>query len=242
MAVKFQSKQIDRLLAAPLRLSGVSVAANASSVVVTSPLTTALATAGDGGVSVPLQVGSATAVGLLVSSPVNLGSVSSTTSGERISNATNNEVYGRLTHASGVYTFSFFTKEDNGTETAYTFASAATVDLTLNYVFDLHRVPFDALIRLNLTEVSQDPTVTLPAKIQSELLLPTALNTLPDLSKTPAPGQPIFLFINGMAVDAYGGSSAAFTNSGKTITLSASNLGFSVATTDRVVAMYYTFE
>ena len=95
----FKAKQISKLLAAQIRVAGF--AASGSSNVVTTPITSALSTAGDGGISVPLQVSASSGLGVVTAAPNNRIEIYDATSKAKISSA-GFEVYGRLTEAAGV--------------------------------------------------------------------------------------------------------------------------------------------
>jgi hypothetical protein len=235
------AKQIRKTLAAPIRLSGVSVTGDSATI--TSQVTTALSSAGDGGVSVPLQVSVSNGLGVVATAPSNRCEIYDATSKGKIVSATNEEVYGRVTEAGGVYTLSFFTLE-SGTETDYSFPSAADIDVEFNYRFDFARLPTDALIAIGTRNISQDPATAIGQKTFREQLTVTATNAVSDLTKTPVNATAIELIVNGQEVDSFGGSNAAFTVnlSTKAVSWSATNAGFNLDTTDRVIAVYSTIE
>lgn len=236
-----KSKQLDWVNAALIRLGNVAVGA-VNSINITTALTTALSTAGRGGVSVPLQVsGNENSVGVITTTNLNTVQIQSTATKNKFADTNNNEVYGRITEAAGVYTLSFFTLV-NGTETAYTFA-ATNIDIDLPYRFDAARLPADFAIALNARVISQDPrgggAVALPVV---EQLAVTATNTVSALTKTPNNNTLLRLVVNGETYFTLGGGSAKFSVTGKAITWSAANSGFNLETSDNVIAMYYSFE
>ncbi|BAS55344.1 putative for curly fiber subunit based on high copy number in virion [Leptolyngbya boryana NIES-2135] len=236
------AKHIDKIIAASIRLSGVSAAGN--STVVTSQITTALSTAGDKGVSVPLQISSSGGLGVIVTPPSNRCEIYNATSKDKISSASGEEVYARLTQASGVYTLSFYTLENNGTETAYSFGSSTPIDIEFNYRFDFRRLPADAIIGIPTRNISEDPTTPTGQTLFREKLNVTGTNTIDPLSKTPVNATAIFLIVNQTTLDAFGGSTAAFAVnlSTKEVTWNPANAGYDLDTTDRVIAVYSTIE
>ncbi|MGA7934723.1 MAG: hypothetical protein WCA35_14355 [Kovacikia sp.] len=231
------AKQIIKVLSAPIRVSGFAAAGPDD--VVTSVITTALSSAGNAGVSVPLQVSSAvTAVGIITSPPGNRTEIYNATSKDKIAHSSGNEVYGRITESGGVYTLTYYYYSDAGVETPYSFASTS-IDFEFNYRFDFDRLPAEAIVAIKTRNIADDPTVS-SGGVYTEKLVVTAQNTISDLAKTPTTSGNVLLFINGIVYDTF--STAPFSISGKAITWSASNAGFSVETTDRVVAHYTTNE
>ncbi len=236
------AKHIIKNLAAPVRVNGLNVSGASSTI--TSSLTTALGTAGEGGLSVPLQVSaSGSVVGVIVAAPGNRVEVYDATTKDKIASAAGDEVYGRLTEAAGVYTLNYFTLPDSGTEVGYTFSSSRLIDFEFNYRFDFRRFPSDGFINIQTRNVSQDVAL-FTGNLFAELITVTALNTLTNLSKTPAFSTTLFLFVNGIAYDTFGGENAAFSvNLGtRALTWNAVGAGFSLETTDRVIAQYATRE
>jgi hypothetical protein len=234
------AKQINKILSAPIRVSAFSATGGSS--VVTSAITTALSTAGNGGVSVPLQVSSAIDVmGLITSSPHNRVEIYSATPDDKIKDSNGDEVFARLTEAAGVYTLTYYTLPDSGTETAYTFSGSTSVDFEVNYRFDFDRFPADGAIAISTRNVSQDPASN-GGGLYSEKLTVTAQNTIAALAKTPTNTGNVELIINEVSYNTFGGGSAHFSVTGKTISWSASNSGFNVETTDSVIARYTTNE
>ncbi len=229
-----QSKQIQRFLKAYIGLTAFSFAAGTSSVI-TTVVTSAAGTAGDGGVAVPVQVFSSTTEGF-VTTGNNLAPVWVSATKQRLVDASNNEVYGRVTQAAGVYTLSLFSSIA-GTETAFTLGSTTNVDFMVPYQFSFEHLPSDSLITIPEKYVGDDP-VPAGGRMRAEVVSITALNTLAALSVAAVAGS-AFLYINGKEEDTLGGSPAT-TFSGTSVTWSAANAGYSITTTDRAVA-YYPF-
>lgn len=237
------SKQVKRIISASIKVVGVSVTASSSSVVVTTPITSALAIAGDGGTAVPLSVSSGYNVaGVITNAPLNRSEVYDSTSKKKIPQLpTNNEIYARLTQASNIYTLSFFYLDNTGTEAPYIFSSNSTIDFDFNYRFEFQQLPSDALISQIARNIYQDAAGGSGSGVlQIEQLTVFSLNTLSQLANTPSDVNKVELIVNGQAVDALGGTSAAFkVTGGVNITWTAANAGYSLETTDRVIAKYF---
>jgi hypothetical protein len=226
-----KSKQVSRLLQAFISLTSFSFTAG-SSIVVTSAITTAASTAGDGGTAVPVQVFSTTTEGFLTTG-TNLVPVWASATKAKLVDATNNEVYGRLTEASGVYTLSLFSLIA-GTETAFTLGSTTNVDFAVPYQFTFEHFPVGSLLLVPEKYVGDDPTAT-GGRARSEVVSITGANTLAALSVAAVAGY-FFLYINGKEEDTTSGSGV--TVSGTAITWTAATTGYALATTDRAVAFY----
>jgi hypothetical protein len=229
-----KAKQIDKQLAGLIRVVGFS--ASGTSDPVTADITTALSTAGEGGVSVPLQVADTTQIGVVTSSPNNRVEIYDGTTLAKLDDGSGNEVYGRLTQASNVYTLSYYSLV-SGVETAYTM-SAIDIDFEFAYKFDFARLPYDFAIGIKTRNVGDDPSSG-GTPVFREAIAVTGTNTLADLTKTPIGSME--LLINGQALSSVD-SPAPFTRSGKALTWSASNAGYALATTDKVVAVYESNE
>ncbi len=236
----FPSKHVLKSLSAPVRINNFS--ANGATAIVTSAITTALATAGEGSVSVPLQISSGSAIGVITTGANNRVEVYSATSKQKIANGSNNEVYGRITESGGVYTLSFFTLPSSGSEAVHTFASATSIDFEFNYRFDFARFPADGIISARSRNVSDDPFAIAGGGLtpRMEVLTVTSLNTINSLSFVPANTTTIALIVNGETFDTLGGAAAPFSVSGQAISWSAVNARMPLETTDRVIASYYS--
>ncbi len=233
-----QAKQIDKNLAASIQISGFSAAGVDD--VVTSVITTALSTAGDGGASVPLQAStSVSTIGVVTTTPNNRVEVWANATKDKITDSNGEEVYGRITESGGVYTLTYYSlNPSTGAETSYSFSSTTSIDFEFTYRFDFNRYPTDAAIAVSARNVSQDPSSS--GRTQTERLTVSGTNTISNLTKTPSATSSVILYVNGVAYDTF--STAPFSVSGKAITWSASNAGFSIETTDRVIARYLTNE
>lgn len=236
--MKTLSKQILRILSATIKVAGVSITSGNSSKDVTSALTTVLTTAGDNNTSIPLQISSGSASpGVIVTSGINRNELFDNTTKEKLSSVAGNEIYGRLTFATSVYTLSFYYLDGAGAEQPYTFTSNTTIDFDFNYRYEFHQLPADALVFQMSRNISSDPKVSgiLP---KTEVLTVTATNTLSAISIAPNLSNPVYLSVNGQQIDRLGGS-PAFTVSGVTVTWNQTNAGWPLETTDRVVIAYY---
>lgn len=235
------AKHIIKFLSAFVRVANLT--ANGASATVTTAITTALSTAGEAASSVPLQAAAATGLGVLTTAPNNRCEVYNATSKDKFLANNGEEVYARLTEASGAYTLSFYTLPNNGTETAYTFSAPTAIDFEFAYRFDFGRLPGDAIIGVSTRNVSQDPSINAGTAFL-ERLSPSAQNTLPSVAKTPTSATTFKLIVNGIVYDSLGGAAAFYTVniSTKAVTWSAANAGFNIDTTDRVIAEYLTVE
>lgn len=232
----FPAKHVEKILAAPVRAVGFS--ASGSSTTVTTAITTALTNAGTGAATMPLQVSANDlAIGVIVSGQSNRVEISDATTKDKLKDDSGNEVYGRITHATGVYTLSYYTLVD-GTETEYTFDSSTSIDFEFGYRFDFARYPTDAAIAIPSRNIAQDPKGT-GGTAFGERLNVLSTNTLAELTKTPIAASTLELNVNGESFDA---DSGAFTVSGTTVTWNASTAKLQLDTSDRVYARYFTNE
>jgi hypothetical protein len=237
---RLSSKQIIKLADGFIRVLNLS--ASGGSNVVTTLITTALSTAGDNGVAVPLQVASNTAMGVVtnVTIPIFSNLTKRAIIDTAVADASSNEVYGKLTESGGVYTVSYFSLI-NGTETAYSFPSATAIDFLIPYRFDFERLPKNFAISYPIGDVNLPSVGSSPqASWFRESLNVTATNTISLLTKTPVSNTDVFLYVNGLEMPPYGGASADFSVTLKTITWNANNAGYNLATTDKVTVAYLT--
>jgi|GEM_PF-1993240 len=234
------AKHLIKNMSAFVRVDGVTV--TGSSATVTTALTTALATAGDAGVSVPVQAASANGIGIVTTGQTNRCQIYTAASDDEIL-STGLQVYGKLTESAGVYTLSFFVLSDAGVESAYSFPTATSIDFEFVYRYDFARWPSDAAVGVTTRNVGNDPAA-FAATFTRELLTPTGTNVLPNVSKPPVNASTFVLVVNGLNYDTFGGASAVVTVDlgTRAVSWSAANAGFSLATTDRVIAQYLTNE
>ena len=223
-----RSKQIDKLLQAPIYVAGFVYPA-AATASITAALTTAAATAGDGGTSVPVQVASSTAMGF-INSGQNRVSVWNSATGAKLSDTAGNEVYGRLT---GTYDLALYSAVA-GVDTSYVPAAPITVDFEVSYKFTFEKLPVDALTNVEARYVGDDPAAS---GGNAELLTVTATDVLSAVSVAPNTSKQIKLNVNGQIMSSLV-TPAMFTVSGTTVTWSPVNAGYSLQTTDKVVIEY----
>jgi hypothetical protein len=181
-----QNYQINQFLIGRIVLSGVTV--SSTSATITTNLSTACNTAGNGGVAVPFQTSSGiTTEGFVVSTINNLTNqcqIFNHSTLAEVLDSNGNQVYGRLTYSGSAYTVSFYSNV-NGTETAYSFASTS-IDIIVSYVFSLYHLPIDFALVAN--KYNFDITqVSVPITIRQLLSITTA-NTVPNLTYTPLNG------------------------------------------------------
>jgi hypothetical protein len=231
------AKQIIKPQSASVRVNGFS--ASGTSGVLTTAIGTALSTAGEGGVSVPVQsLGGSNTIGVIVTGANNRTEIYGGASKLKLTDASGNEVFGRITEAGGVYTLTYFSLVA-GVETAHSMPAAA-IDIEFSYRFDFARFPADAAIAVSARNISNDPAGAGGATSRNERLTVTALNTVSNLGFTPLNAATLALFVNGQQFDTFGGGAAAFSLSGVAITWSAANAGFSLEVADRVTARYFS--
>lgn len=228
-----QPKQIQKNLQAWVGIAGFS-ATGGTSDTITTALTTALSTAGNGGVSVPLQVGSATQMGVNTSAGFNVTPVYVAGTKDVLLDANGQEVYGKIANSGSAWTLGYFSSV-SGTETAYTVAASTLVDFEVPYVFTFDLLPLTAITAATQRHVAPDPAAT-SGRTQADALTVTATNTVSALTRTYA-GPWAMLLVNGVIYTNFG-PTPPFSVSGTAVTWSASNAGFALATTDDVKAIY----
>lgn len=202
---------------------------------ITTPLTTALNTAGRDGVPVPLQLAS-TGEGVVVGRTT---AVFNASTEKPLLDLNDNEIYSKLTHSSGVYTLSFFSNVA-GVETAYTFANSTNIDCVFVYRFDIALLPPDFAISFPINDINVPLNTTNKARVFSEKLVVSLTNTVSNLTFTPNFDYNLFLIVNGKHENTFG--NPAFSRTAKTITWNPANAGYSLLTTYDVVATYTTLD
>lgn len=220
-----QAKQIFKFLQGFMGVTNSAVTATNNSKVVTVEVTTAVGT-------LPLQLASATQMGVVVA-PFggNRVEVWDNATKEKLKDANNNEVYGRLTEAAGVYTLSFFTLV-TGVETAYTFGANTNIDYEFVYQYDFANLPADVIVRFPQVAINNDPERG-GIQVQEQLTV-TATNTISNLTFTPKNVNQVLFFVNRTIVTTLDGITVA----GQSVTVTPVTLGYSIETTDTVIAWY----
>lgn len=232
---RLKAKQIKKYLAASIRISGLTATISNTSTNVTSVVTNSLLTAGYNGQAVPLIISNSETAPGIITSTNNRCELYYTTNGNKIEYQ-GNEVYGRLTQSSGVYTLSYFYLLA-GVETAYTIPSTTTIDFEFNYRFEFKDLPTDAIIATKQRYI-QDDIASIGGRERTEKLTVSSLNSISALSVTPLAGTSIKLIINGYVLDSLS-TSPAFTIVGTAVTWNSSNADWDVETTDEVFANYF---
>lgn len=226
-----QAKQVSKPIAAFVALSNQSVA-SANSLNVTSALTTALATAGNGGTSVPLNPnGSNTTEGVITGS-TSIVPVYAYPSGQSIEIG-GNQVYGVITFATSVYTVSFYTLV-SGTQTPATLNQA--VNLLIPYAFTFNDLPYTAILAVQNSDPG-GPGVGLGHYYVDTGITCTSTNTISNLTKLPVDTNSVVLYVNGQAL----ASGVGFSVSGQSVSISSGQItanGFNINTTDSIFATY----
>lgn len=220
-----QPKQIQKYLQGFMGVSNSTVTATNNSKVVTAEVTTAVGT-------LPLQLASATQMGV-VTNPYGNDRVEvwDNATKEKLKDANNNEVYGRLTEAAGVYTLSFYTLVA-GVETAYTFGANTPIDYQFAYQYDFANLPSDVIVKFPQVAINNDPERG--GILVQELLTITATNTINNLTFAPKNVNQVLFFVNRTIVTTLDGITVA----GQAITVTPATLGYDIETTDTVIAYY----
>lgn len=238
-----KSKQIEKVLTGYIGVAAVASGA-AGSRNVTTDITTALATAGNGGIAVSLQVSTSINAGANLLEKwtpgvITLGSnrtlIYSSGTKQKLIDGSGNEIYGRITEAAGVYTLTYYS-EVAGVETPYTFTGSVNIDYLFAYRFRFAQFPADATIRVFESFVGEDPLSVGGRKVM-EVLTITATNTINSLTLTPT-ANTVQLFVNGIGEDQLAGG--AFSVTGLAITWNPVTAGYDLDTVDRAVVIYQT--
>jgi hypothetical protein len=101
---------------------------------------------------------------VIVAAPSNRVEVYVAATKAKLQDSGGNEIYARLTEASGVYSLVYYSMVA-GVETAYSFGSATAIDFEFNYRFDFNRYcpsskPWHAVSSLCSCSFSLHPTLT----------------------------------------------------------------------------------
>lgn len=172
--------------------------------------------------------------GFIVEDGLNIVDILDSSSNQRIGDDENREVYAKLTEAGGVFTLTYYVNID-GTETAYSIPNSVSINFIVKYNSNWSRTPKSAKQGFVSRVIANDPKQLGGRYIPNEVVTITANNTVSDLSFTPINDEVLFL-VNGL------GSSVAFTVNGKSITVDANTLGYTLKPTYRLTASYQTKE
>lgn len=236
-----QAKQIDKVIAAPIFITGVDSGLGLYTTIDT-PLAAALATAGNNGGSVPLQDSAGPfSSGLILSGAYNRVEVFDNATGDKLQSDTGEELYGRLDFQSGEYRIYMFTNE-GGTETAFNMGApdfARDLDFTVNYRFLFKDLPADAPYAVQGRYVSDDASGLRRMRTTEKLTIATQ-NTIPSLAVSVADTTDIKLIVNNRVHPIAAG---AFSSDGSTgLTWNQATAGYNLEATDDVVAEYAVYQ
>ena len=206
-----QSKQVSKNIAAWVGMKNLTVSSSAS-LNITTALTTILATAGNGGVSVPVTPGGNYQTEGIITGSTAAVLVYSNTTGQPII-VSGEEVYGIITYSSSVYTVSFYTFE-GGVQTSVTINQA--VDLFIPYCFTFEHLPFDALLSVQTVEPGGGSAGGGGTAI-NDYVTATGTDTFPNLTQLPLHPASVLLFVNGQCLTA----GVNFTATGQVISIGA---------------------
>lgn len=238
MAIRIQPSAIEQIKSAPVY--GMGLSAVGSSTDVSSAIATILNTAGNGGVATAYQVSTGITVeGVIATAPLNRVQLRNATTLDPIRNGAE-EIYGRITAAGAVYTLSYFSNE-NGAETAYSFAVSTTINFLFAYRFSNEKYPADALISAGAVLLNPDDKGQVVARPIMEAKTIATINTIPDLIKTPSDATLVSLIVNGVTHTTLT-PVPVFSIAAKTVTWNPSAGVGALPVGSDVVARYYTLE
>lgn len=231
-----KTKQIDAVFSGYVR--AINFSANGASNAVTSAISATLGVAARGGGAVPVQVSSGDNVaGVITATNGNRVELYDTANKNKMTDGNGNEVYGRLTESGGAYTLTYYSLV-NGTETAYTTFSARGLDFEFLYRYPISLAPAEVFVGSTARNINQDPTGA-GARTFSEARTPTGTDAVPNLTFTPDQNYNIQIIVNGVSHSTQE-SPTPFTVSGKVVSWSAANAGYSLDTSDKVIVRYTT--
>lgn len=237
-----EAKTINKAITLYVKAAGVSATAT-SSLDVTNALTSALAGQGSLGQDLELKLASsswgADGDGIEAGKKVELYD---STTGEKLQITTavkNEEIYGIITEASGVYTLSYYYLDQSGNEQSVSLDAAQSIDIEFTYSKKFEDVRKDDFIAISVRHVEQEISSNV-ATIKREYLTATADNTLPDLALTPKAGdQSVVINFTGHILEEVKGD---FTVAGKVITWDPAVIGYVLESGEKVSVTYNTLE
>lgn len=189
-SVRQHPKTINRSFAAKTRISGLTV--NGTSIDITSNLTSALSGGGYSGADLPLQVANGrfdhTGEGVVVNRIVEL--YDSTTKSKLAAStpAGDEEIYGKITESSGVYTLSFLYLDSSGVEQVQNITTQA-IDFEFEYVYKFEDLPIDFGTSTTSRNIEQDIPKARAATLVREKITIVTANTVPALTYVPIVGS-----------------------------------------------------
>lgn len=226
------AKQITKLGSSYLKITGVTISASSSSLLITTLLTTACVVA-----NVTLKTAvNINSDGIIISSPYNKVELIDSVNVTRITYL-GSEVYGRITSDGSIYTLTLYSIQ-SGIETTYISPTNVTLTILLPYRFlfkDFN--PDSAIISKSLT--SQLDTAYKTGRHYKEELSVSVPNTISNLTFKPTPGTDVSLFVNGKEESGYG-PNRSFTVTNTAIAWDNVMTGYDLDTADIITASYNT--
>lgn len=236
---RIKGKQVNKLFASYIRVDSISV--TGTSAIITTEIANALLTAGNNGTPVALALSTGDQVGgIVAAAPNNRVEIFDAISKEKFV-GTGEEVYGRLTELAGVYTLSFYFKDNSGVETVYTFGAVTPIEIEIIYRFQFGELPTDTFIGLTARNVNLDAGETAGGTLYKENTTVTGVNILANLTYLPTSSQDVILYVNTKPELSIGGT-PSFTTTGTTINWLPANAGYDLDPTDVVTAEYTTLQ
>lgn len=227
-----QPKQIEKLLDSNGSVAGfTTTAANHDDV--TTDVQGVLSALG-----ITEAVATATVAGVITSGN-NRVEIYDATTKQKIDDGQGNEVYGRLTGTVGAWDLAYFSLV-NGVETAYTM-DGSDIDFDFGIRFEFKDLPANA-IRAVKQKVNDD-VASAKGYVYSESVTITTQNTLPDTTFQTSDTATLQVIVNGKVEDTLGATPViGASTANKQLTWNATNAGYNLDTTDRVVYRYLTKE
>ena len=222
-----KAKQLDVLVGRPFWSSAISAPSTGTTLTVTTLLSGKTA----GGLD--------TQAGVFTTAPNNKVYFRKVNDGKAVSDSSGREVFGRLTYATGVWTVTFYVLV-SGSETAFNWNGNADAgaSLSLRFVESVqiaNKLPSDEVEAGESIDEMQASSPLLHTHQSPDVLtVSTNGQTEFTLAATPKWGGAVRLEVNGVTY--VNGAGKDFTVSGAALTWL--NRGFTLTTTDEVVAFY----
>ena len=227
---------------ARIRIAGIVVAAAGPTTDITAALTAAVATAGQNSQAVPLaESANIEAEGVPTNAAYNQVTIRNGADGDKIvDDATGDTVYGRVTLVGAVWTLSFFTLNSAGVETVWNAPvigagqSILSLAIEVPYLFELHKLPVDALIAITEKSVAPDPTGS-GSPVFAELTT-VADDAIPSLTLPIHPTHQVNIWYNGWKLP---WASLAVDRSTGAVTYDPAVSGVNITTGNLLEVQYY---
>lgn len=243
-----RSKQVTKYLQGRIIIESVTFSGNTLDV--TASLTSALVGAASDGGDLTLQVYTSSRMGFVTDTPINLSPIRDSSTALPLADDDGNEIYGRLTYSSDVYTITLYSDID-GTETAYTPSEDMTVDVVTPYQFDLGDFPSDSLIVMDARYPVSDPVVVASGEstgisgITREAVTIASTNTIPSVSNDIDTEQFFAVVVNGITYSSIDLTSFISVDESDLTTIvwdDTATGSFDITSTDSVFVEYYPVE